>query len=84
MPHTSGGFLVLLLVVVILFMPVRCSTEKSYITESPLVTCGDSASQQETLDDCESENDDCSKFITVVIVVLIIIFIIYCFSNSSG
>lgn len=74
----------MLLVVAVLFMPVSCSTERSIFTESPQTVCGDSVSPHDTLDDCEDENSDYSKIITVVVIVIIIIVIFYFFSNLSN
>ena len=81
MTHTSGGFLVLLLVIAIIFMPNGCSPEKSYITESPPIVCGDSVSQQEINGESES---DTSSFATALIIIIIVIFIIYCFTSANN
>jgi hypothetical protein len=82
----SGGFLALLLVVVILCAPVKSVPETLFISESPQTACGDFASPNENGEVVDSEDgkEDSYQILAVVIVVVIVIFIIYCFSNADN
>ena len=76
MQKPNGLIALLLIIAVLLSRPD--SPETGFVTQSPQAVCGDCLSQNETLEDNETD-----RIIIAVIIVIIVIFIINCITNTG-
>ncbi|MCL2253595.1 MAG: hypothetical protein FWC09_04050 [Lachnospiraceae bacterium] len=75
MNKSFGGFIILLMVIMILFTPSNYNLYKS-----PQIVSGDLPYQNETITDGEKNTTD---IIIGIIIVFIIIYIIYCLAEAG-